>query len=447
MNAAAAPATGRALRGRPVGAPGPASTAVFMAFLLSGFNFSGWAARLPAVRDALELSPNRMGLLLLVGAVGSLVSLPLSGIVVQRLGARRTVEVSAGLNTIGLLVAAVGVALGSVWLAGLGLAVYGVGTGVWDAAMNLEGAAVEQVLGRSLMPRFHAGFSFGTMAGAALGALAALLQVSVLVHLGIALTASIALLLWSTRYFLPEGTHDAHPDDASSSGGGAFRAWGERRTLLVGLVVLAAALTEGSANDWVSLAVVDGFLTSDAAGAVAFWVFVTAMTAMRLLGTRLLDRWGRVATLRATAGVAIVGLLLFGLSPWLWLALVGVVAWGLGAGLGFPVGMSAAADDPRNAPARVAVVSTIGYSAFLAGPPLLGLLADHIGYRHALLAVLVPLVVSFLLVAATRPLAVAGQAADDDAPDAHDPVDALDPAVPAVPADPAVPVRPTSLGG
>lgn len=403
-----APATGRALRGRPVGAPGPASTAVFMTFLLSGFNFSSWAARLPAVRDALELTPNRMGLLLLVGAVGSLVSLPLSGVVVQRLGARRTVEVSAGLNSGGLALAAVGVGVGSVWLTGLGLAVYGLGTGVWDAAMNLEGAAVEQLLGRSLMPRYHAGFSFGTMAGGALGWAAEALQVPVPAHLGVALAVSMATVLWSTRFFLPEGTHDAHPDDAAAGrSGGAFRAWGERRTLLIGLVVLAAALTEGAANDWVGLAVVDGFDTSNAAGSAAFWVFVSAMTGMRLLGTTLLDRWGRVATLRLTAGIALVGLVVFGLSPWLWLAVLGVVAWGLGAGLGFPVGMSAAADDARHAPARVAVVSTIGYSAFLAGPPLLGLLAEHVGYRHALLAIVVPLVVSLALVTATRPLRTA----------------------------------------
>lgn len=398
----------RAVWAAPTGAPGPASVAVFATFFLSGFNFSGWAARLPAVRDALDFSPNQMGVLLLVGAFGSLGSLPLSGVVVERLGARRTVEVSAGLNTGGLVIAVIGVSLGSVWLTGLGLVVYGVGTGVWDAAMNLEGAAAEQLLGRSLMPRYHAGFSVGTMAGAALGAGAAALDVPVGIHLSVALTLSFGVVLVATRHFLPEGTHDVHPDDAAAAASGgrgrAFAAWTEPRTLVIGLVVLAAALTEGSANDWVSLAVVDGFGTDDAIGAVAFWVFVTAMTAMRLLGTRVLDRWGRVATLRLTVALSLVGLLVFGLAPTLWLAVLGVVAWGMGAALGFPVGMSAAADDPRRAPARVAVVATIGYSAFLAGPPLLGMLAEHVGYRHALLAILAPAVISLALLGATRPL-------------------------------------------
>ena len=396
----------RGIWATPTGDARTASVAVFITFFLSGFNFSGWAARLPAVRDALGFSPNKMGVLLLLAAIGSLLALPMSGVVVQWLGARRTVQVSAGLNTAGLVLASVGVALGSVWLTGIGLSIYGIGTGVWDAAMNLEGAAAEQLLGRSMMPRYHAGFSFGTVTGAGLGAAAAALDVPVIAHLGIALTVSLAVVLFATRHFLPEGTHDAHPDDARGVRGAAkaFNAWGESRTLLIGLVVLAAALTEGSANDWVSLAVVDGFGTSNAVGAVAFAVFVTAMTGMRLLGTGLLDRWGRVLVLRLCAALSLVGLLVFALAPTLWLATVGVVAWGMGAALGFPVGMSAAADDPRRAPARIAVVSTIGYSAFLAGPPLLGMLAEQVGYRHALLAILAPVVIGLFVMHAARPL-------------------------------------------
>ena len=134
-------------------------------------------------------------------------------------------------------------------------------------------------------------------------------------------------------------------------------AWLEPRTLLIGLIVLAAGLTEGSANDWVSLAVVDGFTTGEALGALAFGVFVAAMTSMRWFGVALLDRRGRVAVLRVCAVLSLAGLLVFALAGPLWLALVGVVAWGAGAAFGFPVGLSAAADDPRRAPARVSVVA------------------------------------------------------------------------------------------
>lgn len=393
-----------------------ASRAVFGVFVLNGFNFASWASRIPAVRDQLELSAAQVGVLLLIGSIGSLLALPLSGLVVQRLGAPRTVLAFAAANVAGLLVAAAGVAAGQIVVVGAGLVLFGVGTGVWDAAMNLEGALVEQRLGRTIMPRYHAGFSVGTMAGAGLGALAAAGGISVLLHLAVALLASLAGVVWAVRAFLPAGHGDPVAADAAADGGvvdgsgagagarGALRAWTEPRTLLVGLVVLAAALTEGAANDWVGLAVVDGFDQTNAVGALTFGLFVTAMTAMRLLGTTLLDRFGRIAVLRLCGGLSLTGLLIFALVPWLPLALVGVVLWGLGAALGFPVGMSAASDDPARAAARVSVVSTIGYSAFLAGPPLLGLLAEHVGYRAALLAIAVPVAVGLVVVRAAAPL-------------------------------------------
>ncbi|MDX5398747.1 MAG: MFS transporter, partial [Actinomycetes bacterium] len=118
----------------------------------------------------------------------------------------------------------------------------------------------------------------------------------------------------------------------------------------------------------------------------------------------LLERHGRVTTLRVSTGLAIVGLALFTLAPSLPFAMAGVALWGLGAALGFPVGMSAASDEPARAAARISVVSTIGYTAFMAGPPLIGLLAEVFGYRGALLFVALPLVVAFLLIPATRPL-------------------------------------------
>ncbi|WP_298456493.1 MFS transporter [uncultured Cellulomonas sp.] len=390
-----------------------ASRAVFLVFVLNGFNFASWAARIPAVRDELGLSAAQVGVLLLIGSIGSLLALPLSGLVVQRLGASRTVLTFGAINVAGLLVAASGVAAGQVLVVGAGLVLFGVGTGVWDAAMNLEGALVEQRLGRTVMPRYHAGFSLGTIVGAGLGALAAAIGTSVIAHLAVVLLASLAGVVWSIRAFLPAGYGEparADGDAPAPRPAGArqaFGAWLEPRTLLVGLVVLAAALTEGAANDWVALAVVDGFDQPNSVGALTFALFVTAMTGMRLLGTGLLDRYGRIAVLRLCGALSLVGLVIFGLVPWLPLALVGVVLWGLGAALGFPVGMSAASDDAARAPARVSVVSTIGYSAFLAGPPLLGLLAEHVGYRQALLAIAVPVVIGLVVVRAAAPLAPA----------------------------------------
>ena len=384
-----------------------ATKAVYAVFFLSGFNFASWASRLPLVRDLLGFDPAQMGRFVLVTAIGSIIGLPLSGWIVQRIGGRLAIAIFAVINVTGFVLGAWGVTHGSLALAVVGLFLSGVGMGVWDAAMNLEGAAVEQRLGRAIMPRFHASFSFGTMAGAALGALASQVEMPLVIHLCSAVLVSLVLVLVAVRFLLPDAEVEGETTDGStvaatgSSAPGArsnpFGAWLERRTLLIGVVVLAAALTEGAANDWLSLAVVDGFEASHTTGAVALFVFLTAMTGMRLLGTALLDRYGRVAVLRLSAGLALVGLALFGLSPWLPLALVGVVGWGMGAALGFPVGMSAASDDPARAAGRLSVVSTIGYTAFFAGPPLLGELAAHVGYRNALLSIAVPLVLGLLV--------------------------------------------------
>src|SRR5690606_25983501 len=371
------------------------------------FHFANFAARVPSVRDGLGLTPQQMGLLLLVGSLGSLVALPLSGLVVQRLGARSTVRSFGLVNLTGLLLLAGMVGAGAPILVAAAFFVCCVGTAVWDSAMNLEGTVVEQRRGVTILPRLHAGFSLGTVVGAGTGALAAWAGLNLLVHFLIVLLPAATALMIVTRDFLPDDLEAAPARKAGGRArvGSAARAWLEPRTLLLGVVVLAAALTEGAANDWMALAVVDGFGVDNAIGAVFFAVFVAAMTVGRFAGGAVLDRFGRVVVLRISAALAIAGLLLFALPPSLAITALGAVLWGLGAAVGFPVGISAAADDPAHAAMRVPVVATIGYSAFLVGPPALGFLADVVGYRTAMLAIAVPAVLSLIVAGIARPVA------------------------------------------
>jgi MFS family permease len=181
-----------------------------------------------------------------------------------------------------------------------------------------------------------------------------------------------------------------------------MRAWRERRTLLIGLFVLALAFAEGSGNDWISLAMINGHQSRPVVGTLAFAVFLGAMTAGRWFGPRLLDAHGRVAVLRTTIVVAIAGLLMFTLGSSIEVAFAGALLWGAGISLGFPVGMSAGADDPRLAAARVSVISSIAYCAFLAGPPLIGFLAQRDTLLHALTVVIAPLVLAGAIAAALR---------------------------------------------
>ena len=357
-----------------------ARNAVGLSFFLNGLVFSSWVSRIPEVRSSFELSNGGLGLVLLAIALGSVLALPTSGALINRWGTVVIVRFGATAATIGMLTAALG--LGHVLpVTVLGLFVYGLGIGVWDVAMNVEGAEVERGLRRTIMPRFHAGFSAGTVVGALLGALLIELSVPGVVHLVAIVLLAVALVFRTSPSFLPVAeAHDEHPTSAA-------RAGLEPRTLLIGVMVLALAMTEGTANDWLAVALVDGHDVSHAVGVAGFAVFVLAMTAGRFVGTGLIDRFGRVAVLWGTMVLAGAGVLLIVFADDPVVVVTGIVLWGVGASLGFPVGMSAAADDPVRAASRVSVVSTIGYAAFLAGPPFLGFVGDQVGTLKALLVV------------------------------------------------------------
>jgi MFS family permease len=379
-----------------------ARTAVFTAFAINGAAFAAFASRVPDIKHELGLSAGQLGLTLLAASLGSVIGLPLSGWIVHRLGAARTLMGAAVVQSIGLLGVGLGVDVAhnrAVVMAGLVLV--GIGTGVFDVGMNLEGAEVERFLGRAIMPHFHAAFSGGTVVSALIGAGLSFLHVPVAVHLAGVVVLLLAVTPWFLRAFLPRSVETDETGAEVRSEAGIGAAWREPRTLLIGVVVLAAAFTEGTANDWVAVALSDGYGLERWVGVVGFAVFLTAMTAGRLLGTRVLDERGRVPVLRVLFVSAVVGCLLVVYGGPV-LAFVGAAIWGVGASLGFPVGMSAAADDPRRAAARMSVVSTIGYTAFLAGPPLLGFLGDHVGVLHSLLVVGAMAVVALVAIPAVR---------------------------------------------
>jgi fucose permease len=373
-----------------------ARNAVVLAFVTNGVLAASLVSRIPDLRSALSLDNASLGLVLLVMAAGAVLALPTAGSLIHRWSAAAVVRGGAVCSAVGLLVGGLGASpLGLVGLTTGGLFVYGVGTSIWDVAMNVEAAEVERRLGRSIMPRFHAAWSIGSIGGALVGVLMAGLHVPIAVHLG-GLGIVVAIVCFvGTRTFLP-----AEEQKAVAVRGSA---WLEPRTIAIGVMMLAFAVVEGSANDWLSLALIDGYDTPHWVGVAGYALFVCAMTTGRLIGPVVLDRFGRAPVLWATAATAATGILLVVLGGGALLVVPGIVIWGFGASLGFPVGMSAAADDPVRAAARVSVVSTIGYGAFLAGPPLLGWLGDRVGTLDALLAVAVLMAPAALTVFATRP--------------------------------------------
>jgi MFS family permease len=381
--------------------------AIFVIFALSGLSIATWVARLPAIRDNLDLTTGTVGLLILGMSIGSILGLVASQHILGRLGPRHGMQLTLGLISVGLLLIGIGASL--VPMAGIvlvGLVIFGFGNGALDVMMNVEGAAAEQELGKTVMPFMHACFSFGTVAGAGLGALASAAGVEVFWH-ALILAIAIAVAAVIAVRFVPTEQAVVGLDDTPKTPWRerlreSLSVWADGRLILIGVIMLGMAFAEGSANDWLALAVVDGHEQSNTTGALVYGVFVTAMTVGRIVGGPLIDRFGRVPVLQVSAGAAIAGLVLFILTPVTGLMVLGTVLWGLGASLGFPVGMSAAADDSKHAAARVSAVAMIGYCAFLVGPPLIGILGDSIGLLNALFVVLVLIVLAGLASPAAR---------------------------------------------
>lgn len=368
---------------------------IFAIFAVCGIGIASWMARMPAVKDALDVNTAEIGVLIFGIAVGSIAGLLAASHLIDRFGSRACMTWCLIAGPTGLAIAGVGVTIGQAfWVVFAGLAIFGMGMAICDVSMNLSGAVNERVIGRTIMPIFHAFFSFGTMIGAGVGALAELAQVPIAVQAAavsglIVVAGLLGVRATQSEKLLQVETPD---DDHSTTWRQRISIWRDPRTLLIGVIVLGMAFAEGSANDWLALTMVEGHGVDKATGAVVFGVFVTAMTVGRRGGVRLLDRYGRVPVLRASAVLAIVGLLIVIYVPNPAIAVVGVVLWGLGAALGFPTGMSAAADDPKTAAARVSAVATIGYLAFLVGPPVIGFLGEAFGLLNALLVVLVLIV-------------------------------------------------------
>ncbi|MFJ9093640.1 MFS transporter [Streptomyces globisporus] len=385
--------------------------ALFLFMLATGVSLASWVARTPAVRDALEVSTGAMGLVLFGLSIGSMAGVLASGGLVRRHGGRLVITVGAALLVAGLLVIAGGAALevsGGVFG---GLALFGAGMGLAEVAFNIEGAAVERTAGRPVLPVLHGCFSLGTVVGALLGMGLTAVRFPVGWHLAAVALAVAAAGVWTVRA-VPAGTgrEEAYGRGGGAKGSGAggvrghLAVWRDRRLVLIGLIVLAMAFAEGSANDWLPLLMVDGHGTGATAGSLTFMLFAVAMTTGRFTGGPLLVRYGPAVVVRASAVVAAVGVALVVFSDSALLAGAAVVLWGLGASLGFPVTISAAGEGagPGDASARVAAVSTAGYAAFLVGPPSLGFLADHVGLRNAMVVVLVLLGGAALITGALR---------------------------------------------
>lgn len=372
--------------------------ALYLFFFLPGIALSSWVTRTPDIRDQLRVSTGQMGLILFGLSVGSMLGILCSGRLVGRLGTRPVILLGTFLIVAATSVVGAGSAAASAPLVTAGLFLFGAGIGSGEVAINVDGADVERLTGQPVLPTLHGCFSLGTVIGALAGMTATAARVPVSWHLGVVALAATGMLLHAARALVGGVGLSTGTRTADEVRGAAPQVWKDRKLLLIGAIVLAMALAEGAANDWLPLLMVDGHGLDATAGSLVYVGFAAAMTLGRFCGTYFLVRFGRAAVIRASAISGAVGLVLVIFSDNVVIAATSVLFWGLGASLGFPVALSAAGDSGPEQTARVSLVAIIGYVAFLVGPPALGFLGDHYGLRSAMIVVLV-FVASAILIA------------------------------------------------
>jgi fucose permease len=365
--------------------------ALFGLFFVPGLSISSWVTRTPAIRDLLGASTAEIGLVLLGLSVGSMAGILSSGPLVGRFGTRPIMALGAVLTVVSMPTIGLGAASGNALVVTVGLFLFGAGMGGGEVAINVEGADVEQVLDRPVLPALHGFFSLGTVVGAGAGIIFTATDFPVLAHLLIVGALALLILLVAIRHISPSvgRAESVNSVDVTGTKAGLRSLLSDGRLLIIGAVVLAMALAEGTANDWLPLVMVDGHGFDATLGSAIYAVFAASMTIGRFCGGWFIARYGRAAVLCVSAIAGAAGILIVIFVDSQVAAGAAVILWGLGASLGFPVALSAAGASGSDSAARVSFVATLGYVAFLVGPPILGFLGEEYGLRGALIVPLV----------------------------------------------------------
>lgn len=388
-------------------------------FLIPGIAMASWVTRTPAIRDAIDASLAEMGLVLLGLSLGSLIGVLGSGRVVARVGTKATSLTGLWLTVASLICIATGVLLRSAPIVTLGLALFGLGMGMCEIAVNIDGAEVERRMQRSVMHVLHGSYSLGTLLGALIGLALNTLDVPVALHL-LAVAALVAPGIVCFARYVPTGfgkretpaaqhSETQHPTNeqqhaaseaesqhmtiqvarsARTAPATELPLWRDPRLLLIGFIAFGMALAEGTANDWLPIFMVDEHGTTESFGALTFALFAACMTLGRLGGGAFVDHLGRATSLRLSALLAAVGVGLAAFGSGQILAAIAVVCWGIGTSLAFPLAISAAGQSGSHPATRVQIVAVLGYIALLVGPPALGFVGEHTSLRIAFMIVL-----------------------------------------------------------
>ncbi|MEO0042315.1 MAG: hypothetical protein RL329_1763 [Bacteroidota bacterium] len=368
--------------------------AVSIFFFMNGFQYANWVARLPEVQKWYAVSNTTLGTILLASALGAMTAMPFAGFLTLHVGSRRVTIATALIFVLAIPFIPLLSNLG--WIYAL-FFLFGVAGGSEDVAMNGQAVYVERMYGKPIMSSFHGVWSVGTASGAGFGALFAKGGVSLFHHFLVVSMVALIAVLWASLHLVKDdvtSTETTPNVDANST----FRL-PTKAILPLGIIAFCAMTGEGAIGDWSAIYMHKIVGQTEAFSALAFGAFTTAMTIGRLTGDHFTTQLGIRKQLIISSLLSVLGLAFALAFVQAWVVLVGLFIVGLGLSTIVPIVYSAAGNTEGVTPSvGIAMATTIGYSGFFVGPPVIGYLADAYSLRIGLLFALGLFAIMFLFV-------------------------------------------------
>ena len=376
------------------------STASAGLFFARAFLFSTWVSRGPEVQELLSLSTAEMGVFTMLYAVGGLAGIFFASMLVKKYGSRMIAVLGFAIAVAAMMGIGFSIELGFLLVSSLLLMSIGMPMAIEDFVGNYEGNAADRKSKHSIFPAIHGAYGLGMLGGAAFSSWAIGAGVALPLHYFVA-AILVGVVSVTAGLVLPDRRGEID-SGASAKKGQAKLVWSEKRSLLIAVVGFSFIMAEMSAGTWVPIALTQaGYSGSDAA--LLFGVFWIVITVGRLLGGFVVDAIGRSNTILISALIGSSGVAVFIAQDLINQPLLGLVLWGLGISMGFPMSIAAMGDDERMAPARINMIITVVYISSITVGPALGSVGQVYGLFVAFVIPLLFLLIAAILSPITKP--------------------------------------------
>ena len=378
------------------------STASATLFFARAFLFSTWVSRGPEVQQLLGFNDLEFGIFTMLYAVGGLLGIFFASFLVKRFGSRMIAALGFSIGAASLMGIGLSVELGMILVSSLLLVAIGTPMAIEDFVGNYEGNAADRKSKRSIFPAIHGAYGVGMLGGAAVSGWAIDQGIGLAGHYFVT-GLFVAAISVAAGILLPSRPPTSETSAKSTTKGQTKKVWTEKRSLLIAIVGFSFIMAEMSAGTWVPIALTgSGYSGSEAA--IMFGIFWIAITAGRLVGGFVVDAIGRSKTILFSALLAASGIAVFIGQDLINLPLLGLILWGLGIAMGFPMSVASMGDQESMAPARINMIITVVYISSITVGPALGTLGEFAGLYVAFGIPLVFMLIAAILSPITKPI-------------------------------------------